>query len=442
MSFIDVANAVAHIGKVNGRNDKVALVKEYGKLVGFKEIMQFIFNPYIKTGIGAAKLKKAVSYSLPTIVWQDFISHFTTHQTGSDADVGLAQAFIKQQTSQEACDLATAMATKTLKIGVTETTLNQVFGDAFIPKIGIMRGEKYFDVKDKVKGPFIVTEKLDGARRLLVKEAGHVKMYTRSGHEDEGLVEIEQEAQYLPDNTVFDGELLAVGEFEDSVALRQATNALANSKGVRRGLTYNVFDMIALEDFKRGVSSHKANARKALVAAMFRDPSLQVLLPDNWQENHNIFGLPYDFTHIKPVPILGLANTEREILDFAEPIWARRFEGVMLNTLDGLYEINPNPRRQLLKVKATEEFTLKVVGVFEGEGNFAGMLGGVYLDYKGYQVGCGSGFNKQQRQRFWNNPELIVGKMVEGDSFGESKNKQGGVSLNCPIFKRIVGDAE
>ena len=40
------------------------------------------------------------------------------------------------------------------------------------------------------------------------------------------------------------------------------------------------------------------------------------------------------------------------------------------------------------------------------------------------------------------NPEKYLGRSIEIDTFGESINALGEKSLNCPIFKRFVGDEE
>lgn len=433
----EIANELERIGAMSGRNYKINMIKEAAKIPGFKEILRFIFNPYIRTGIASAKLNKNIPYVNIPISWQDYIDYVKTHQTGSDADVAMARTFVHQQTTNEARLLAIAMATKDLKIGITENTLNQIFGATFIPKIGVMLGEAYEDFSSKVKGPFIVTEKLDGVRRILVKENGKITMYSRSGIVDEGLIEIEAEAAYLPDGSVFDGELLAIGNFKDSIALRQATNSIAGSKGIRRGLTFNIFDFIPLVHFKRGISEHDANSRKILLGATFNDESIKHLAGVATEGIFATFSIKHDFKFIKPVPILGMASTWDEIEAFAKPIWDRNFEGVMLNTLKGKYEIKRS--RELLKVKKVFEYTLKVIGMEEGEGRNAGRLGAVLVDYKGQQVGVGSGLNDLQREMFWKDSSLIVGKMIEIESFGESTDKHGNVSLNAPIFKRVVG---
>lgn len=440
--MIEIAKCIMHIGSVPGRNDKIALLKRYADVPGFKEILQFIYNPYVRTGIAAAKLKKAKVYTGPTITWNDVIEYFTNNQTGSDKDASFAKSFVVQfEGDRDSYDLAVGMVTKNLKIGITDKTLNKVYGDDFIPRIGIMKGENWKDYGHKVKGPFIITEKLDGARRILVKENGNVTLYSRSGIPDDGLVDIEAEAKHLPDNTVYDGELLAIGEFQDSIALRQATNSIANSKGKRTGLTFNIFDAIPVDEFKQGISTNTALERKLLVGSMFRDTSISCLTP-LMGEMHRTFGLDYAFKFIKPVPILGVANSEEEILAFALPIWERRFEGVMVNTFRGYYDITKDRSRDLLKVKKTTEYILRVIDIEEGTNKNEGKVGALILDYKGNRVGCGSGLTDQQREAWWAMPNLIVGKRVEIESFGETTNQAGGISLNCPIFKRIVGVVE
>ena len=124
----------------------------------------------------------------------------------------------------------------------------------------------------------------------------------------------------------------------------------------------------------------------------------------------------------------------------AKPIWDVKGEGVMLVEWQSAYEVNPNPRKTLLKIKMLKEYTAKCIGVYEGDNKYTGMLGGITVDWEGNVFGVGTGFTDYDRQLLWDDPDRIVGKLVELDSFGESVNKQGGHALNCPVFKRIVGE--
>ena len=437
----EVARVINAIGKTSSYNDKLLLLKANSETPGLKEILKFIYNPYCKTGISDKKLDKALlmtndDYS--GVTWQDAIDYFSKHQTGSDADLTYAAMFIKS--NPEADWLAVAIVTQDLKIGITATSLNKAYGANFIPKTGCMLGTLFADVPAyKIKWPCIVTEKLDGIRRILVKENGIVRCYSRSGHEDTGLVDIIEEAKYLPDNRVYDGELLAIGKFKDSIALRQATNSIANSKGIKRGLTFNVFDSIPIDEFYAGASKEDALKRKIWLGATLKDTSINCI-DEDYARRIAAFGIDEDLIFIKPVPVLGIVHSLIEAEPIVQVIWDNGGEGIMLNTTAGKYEIKRS--KELLKVKHTEEHVLTVVDVVEGTGKFEDSLGAVIVQYKGSYVGVGSGFTDAQRQHIWDNPELYVGRKIEVECFGESINAQGFVSLNCPIFQRFVGMEE
>ena len=451
--MIEVAKVINLIGNTSSSNDKLYLLKKNENVPGLKAILKFIYDPYTRTGISKAKLAKALKIAEargpyvignePFISYTEMIDYLKTHTTGNDCDITMAARFINctKVMYPEAEELAKAIVTQDLKIGVTATSLNKVYGADFIPKIGCMLGTLYGDVgPEKTKWPCIVTEKLDGIRRILVKENGVCKCYSRSGHEDTGLIEIVEDAKYLPNNTVYDGELLAAGTFKDCIAQRQATNSIANSKGDKTGLTFNVFDMVPLDEFRAGISNDKALVRKITLGATLMDESIQHLEPDKWPMLIQAFGIHTELKAIRPVPILGLVKCMADVEPIVNEIWARGGEGVMLNSTVGKYEIKRS--KELLKVKHTEEHVLEVVDLLEGTGKFEGMMGALVVDYNGNKLGVGSGFNDAQRKDIWDNPEKYLGRSIEIDTFGESTNALGEKSLNCPIFKRFVGEEE
>lgn len=451
--MIEVAKVINLIGNTSSSNDKLYLLKKNENVPGLKTILKFIYDPYTRTGISKAKLAKALKIAEargpyvignePFISYTEMIDYLKTHTTGNDCDITMAARFINctKVMYPEAEELAKAIVTQDLKIGVTATSLNKVYGADFIPKIGCMLGTLYGDVgPEKTKWPCIVTEKLDGIRRILVKENGVCRCYSRSGHEDTGLIEIVEDAKYLPNNTVYDGELLAAGTFKDCIAQRQATNSIANSKGDKTGLTFNVFDMVPLDEFRAGISNDKALVRKITLGATLMDESIQHLEPDKWPMLIQAFGIHTELKAIRPVPILGLVKCMADVEPLVNEIWARGGEGVMLNSTVGKYEIKRS--KELLKVKHTEEHVLEVVDILEGTGKFEGMMGALVVNYNGNKLGVGSGFNDAQRKDIWDNPEKYLGRSIEIDTFGESTNALGEKSLNCPIFKRFVGEEE
>jgi len=451
--LLEAARIINAIQKTSGTNDKKTILIRNQSNQALRDILKFIYNPYLKAGISAAKLKKVLSFSAANAVGErhhvdvnyvEVIEYLSTHTTGSDADLLMAARFINSTklayNSDIAYELAKAIVTQNLKIGVAVKTLNEVFGVDFIPVVGCMLGTKYSDLgPNKIEWPCIVTEKLDGIRRILVKENGVCRLFSRSGHEDTGLVDIVKEARLLPNNTVYDGELLAAGTYRDSIALRQVTNSIASLLGTKTGLIFNIFDMAPVDEFYRGISGQVALVRKVTLGAILMDNSI-ALLPTRQPADELIkkFGLHQELSFIKSVPILGYINELSEADEIVKGIWGRGGEGIMLNTKNGRYEVKRS--KHLIKVKHTEEMNLTIVDFIEGTGKYEGMLGSLVVAYKGHKVGVGTGFTDNQRRDIWENQGKYIGRNIEFDTFGESTDKFGTVSLNCPVFKRFVGE--
>lgn len=443
MTINKAFKAILEVKNVSGKNDKEAVLKRNADVPLFKDILKFVYDPYIRTGIGAAKYKKVAPFDIGYISFNALVDHFMDCQTGTNEDVAFAKAFVEQFIQEPLFEeVAYGIVTKTLKIGVTAKTLNKVYGEGFIPLIGIMRGLDFEKRRGKVNWPVIMTEKIDGARRLLVKENGKIQMYSRSGIPDDGLVDILAEATHLPDNCVYDGELEAIGEFDNFIEVRQATNSIANKGGERTGLNYKLFDMMPIEDYKLGKSKHDARTRKTLLGALFGDVSIECLAPHTYKEAITLNTIEYDFKLIQPLEVLGIANDEPTVMQFAERIWSRGGEGIMLNTTRGFYDFTREQSPDLLKVKHSEEMIVTVIDMELGKPGTVNenRLGSLIVEYKGHRVGVGMGLSHDQRDLWWIKRDLIIGKQIEVETFGESKNKDGGVSLNCAVFKRVVGE--
>ncbi len=455
MEFKKIANALATIANTSSTLDKERYLRKYDfEIPGFKDVLAYIYDPYFTTGIG--KVKLARTWEVDDVRTAEQVMHYLRLRcTGNLFDCIVANSFVYAEEDPIWQWAATGLVTKDLQIGVSVTTLNKVYGDGFIPKIGIMRG---MQCPADANGIYIVTEKIDGNRRLIMNKSTGVEIYTRSGRRDYGLVEIEDQTRSLPVDYVYDCECTAVGNFSDSIELRQASASILNSRGRRTGVQALCFDMLQQEEYDKGISILGAAGRKTQLAATMGDMDSVFKLTD-WFENNGFTkmagGLKLlaarnkgeKLSLIKALPILGIARNKADGIALAQPIWETGGEGCMMVEYRSPYEVNPNPRKTLLKIKASQEFTLMCVGVFEGRNKYVGMLGGVSLNYKAsdgwnYTVDCGSGFPDYLREEYWQHPEKIIGKMVEIESFGETQNAQGGYSLNCPIFKRIKGEKE
>ena len=111
----------------------------------------------------------------------------------------------------------------------------------------------------------------------------------------------------------------------------------------------------------------------------------------------------------------------------------------MLNLVSGVYGFGKRTA-ELLKVKAMDTCDIECTAIEEGEGKYAGTLGKIVCNYKGYELRVGSGFTDEQRAYYWRNPWIIVGSIVEIQYFEETTNDKGEVSLRFPVFKQIRND--
>lgn len=323
-------------------------------------------------------------------------------------------------------DLFKCMLIKDLRIGIAEKGINKVFKD-LIPTFSCMLSESIFKNNNmqRVQGKeFIITQKLDGNRILAIKQNDKVEFYTRQGKPLEGLVELEEDFKSFPNNMVLDGEILLENKNNlNSDELFRETMKECRKKGTKHGLYFNAFDLVTLEGFGKGIDTTPCAQRKE---------NLHNLIETN------------NFTHIVEVPILYKGRDLDKIDEYLQLAISKGQEGCMVNLCEAPYE-GKRVKTQL-KVKAMNEIDLRVVGVFEGEGEFKGTLGGVKIvlthEGKQYNVAIGSGFSKKEREIFWEDSSLIIGKIIRVQYFEISQNQCGGYSLRFPVFKGICDKNE
>jgi DNA ligase-1 len=86
-------------------------------------------------------------------------------------------------------------------------------------------------------------------------------------------------------------------------------------------------------------------------------------------------------------------------------------EGVMIKDLDAPYRFGRG--YEVMKLKDFHDADVKIIRVEEGTGKFKGMCGSLVVDYKGIEVGVGSGLDDQLRHEIWKSPEMFAGRTIE-----------------------------
>ena len=141
--------------------------------------------------------------------------------------------------------------------------------------------------------------------------------------------------------------------------------------------------------------------------------------------------------------MLYRGEDKSQIQYWLDKITSEGGEGVMINLSHGPYECKRS--KYLLKVKKMLTADVLVKDVIEGTGQNTGKLGAITVEFIGpdekhYECNCGSGFTLQEREEFWNNPNLILGKIVELQYFEISQNEQGTYAFRFPVFKYVRDD--
>ena len=392
---------------------KQELLKDMMSNKAFARVLYFAFNDYIVTGLSSKKINKKLDYKtknefgndITTLMW-----YLLENNTGKDVDIAIVQAFIEDNLEHK--DFIVDLVTKNIKVGITATTINKVRPN-FIPEFGVQLANsydmKYVDGKD-----FIITLKLDGSRMIAIKENDEVKFFSRQGKEITELVEIEEEFKEFP-NGVYDGELLAIGEFEDSKSQFKETMKRSRIKGEKTGLKFMIYDFISdIDDFKNGKDETKCIDRK-----------------NNVRDIINVFGKSEFIQYLEP---LYVGSDIKRITMHSDLVIKQGQEGIMINLCESPYETKRV--NHLLKVKEFHTLDLRVIDKKEGTNRNKGKLGALVVDYKGFEVSVGSGYTDTLREELWND-EDIIGRVIEISYFEETCDKDGNLSLRFPVFIRV-----
>lgn len=420
---IEIVSIINELRNTSSSNAKIDILKRNIDNEGLQTILELTYNPYKKYKITEKTLKEGsetgftysnlrmLTYTLATSNINDELRMITNN--------------FLTQTDFIIRDLYKGVILKDLRIGLNVSTINKVW-KGLIPTsegnmdIKPMLANK-FNFEKPPAGEFVVTEKLDGIRCLIVIEDGVIYLYTRQGKLIEGCIEIERELNRMIkelgiDNLVFDGELLATG-CDYSTVYKETTKRVKNKNDVKTGIEYKIFDLLSLEEFINKKCDRTYEQRMRTLFDLFT----------SYQTN----GHTTEF--ISPLRPLYTGSDLDALVKLLDMYKSYGAEGLMVNLLNAPYEFKRS--KAILKVKVMQTADLRIVGFEEGQGRNLGKLGALLVDFKGNTVGVGSGFTDSEREYIWNNKEEYLGKIAEIQYFEITKDKTGVESLRFPVWK-------
>lgn len=405
--LIEVKDIFDKISKTSGKNDKIKIIKQNKDKELFVECLKFLLDSDIVTGLSKKKIGKKVKLDKETTSdIRCIFDYLKQHNTGTDEDITTVQSFTycMDEDLREFCN---GLFTKSLKIGADVKSINKAIPN-LIPSFDIMLGSK--GELDKLpKGMKFVTEKFDGVRCFTQIRDGKIIMKSRQNKVFEDLVDIENAIADLGlDNVCLDGELLAIDSPYETV-YKDTMKIVSTKDEEKHGIKYMLFDIIPLSEFDNKEGKMKYSDRREWLNTIKESKFINV------------------------APILYKGTDIDEVLKVLDECRSNGAEGCMTNT-DKPYEFKRSKTLQKLKVMSTCD--LRVIGFEEGDGKLKGTLGKIICNYKGFDLGVGSGFSESMRDEVWNNQDKYLGKICEVQYFEETNNDEGGLSLRFPVFKQ------
>lgn len=289
----------------------------------------------------------------------------------------------------EKCDLDTRellvrILNRDARCGINVKLINSVW-PGLVPTHDVMLAQK-IDWK-KVRYPCICHIKIDGVRALASQEA----ILTRAGKQ---LVGLEKLQEQIPKKLTLDGELIIPG--------------LGFQEGCGKIRNYDECPEAVLCTFD--IPDSKEN---------FTDRLEQIKQLSIWYPNIQEVGW-------------SIAENEQEVRDKFQAAIRLGYEGLVVKPMNYTYERKRS--KHWMKVKAMDSYDLRVIGKYEGEGKYVGMLGGIIVDFKGVKVRVGTGFSDYERGKYWE--EDIKGNIAEVECHEITRDG----SMRHPRFKGFRWD--
>jgi DNA ligase-1 len=417
---------VDRLKSTNSTNDKIDIIKEYNGDDIIEQVLKYTYSPFKQYHVTSKTCKKnshIIDEECGFIDLFELLDDLTNRTyTGHDA-IAMVNGYAHQYEDHR--DLIYCILDKNLKTRTGADLINKAIPKC-VPTFKVALANSYDKQKGKVNfdtQKWFASHKLDGVRCLvIVDENGTCNFFSRQGKTFETLDVLKKEIESLNlCNMVFDGEVCVVDDngVEDFQGImkeiKRKDHTIQNPK-------YKVFDYLMLDEFDNQKSERKLSDRLTC------------------------FNMIYDFSkkELKCIDVLAqwAVKSEEHFQELAELATKNNWEGLILRKD---CEYKGKRSNDLLKVKKffDEEYVVKsietsthriIVGGLEVEEE---MLSNVVIQHKGCNVGVGSGFDQSERRKYFNNPELIIGKTITVQYFEETLNQDGCHSLRFPVVKHV-----
>jgi DNA ligase 1 len=418
-------DCVDELNTTNSKNEKLLILAKYSEC---KDILKYVYHPYWQYGVTSKNIEK-YQKKMVKKDYKDYNNLFelldglkSREITGHKALESVLVLLEKNEYSNHK-DLIYKIIDKNIEIRMSAKSINKVFNN-LVPEFKIALASSFEDHQHKIKDitQYYKSRKLDGCRLIIrCDEKGNVKFYSRKGKEFFTLKKIEEDLKKNNiKNCVFDGEVCIMkNNMEDFTAI---VSKIRKKDYTIENPMFLMFDYLTLNEFDSGKGTNVLSNR------LYDAKSIC--------ENHNFTTIKYLYQE--------KATTREELDKSMEKAVAMGYEGLILRK-NIPYEGKRS--RFMLKMKEfnedeyivinTETGPFRIINKTTGLEETIQTMTNVIIEHKGNIVSVGSGFSLEQRELYYNNPNLILGKEITINYFGVSEDKNGKESLRFPTLKKV-----
>jgi len=410
----------------------------------FLGFLKACYNPYVTFGV--KQIPDTVGINDAENPWDEFnelMVQLSQRRLTGHAARDAIQEMAERFDSEEWNTFLAPVLRRDMRAGISSTTINKICKktDYEIPIFGCQLATNS-EGRPEMKGNKRLEPKLDGVRALFMvipSDDGTITTicFSRNGKQFDNFGHIEEQIRdnYIPlvracsgvdqgrslvDGFVLDGEVIGNTFQELMRQARRKSDVQADDS------VFNIFDIIPLADFRRGHWNAQLRKRIALLDAM--RPVVDSM--------HNVELLPHIMVD------LDTAAGKDQLERYAKDNVNAGFEGIMIKEMEAPYQCKRST--DWMKWKPTITVDLEVVGVEEGTGRNVGRLGALVCagvdDGKEISVNVGSGFSDSDRDDYWTNRNVVIGRTAEVLCDVITQNQDGTYSLRFPRFVRFRDD--
>ena len=408
--------------------------------INFLSFVKACYNPYVTFGVRQVPdTTGIVDAENPWDEFNELMLQLSQRQLTGHAARDAIQSTAERFDSDEWNTFLAPVLRRDLRAGISDKTINKICKKTMyeIPIFGCQLATNS-EGRPEMKGIKRLEPKLDGVRMLLMvipSDFGDVTTicFSRNGKQFDNFGHIEEQVRSnwikmvrkagtsnLSMGFVLDGEVIGNSFQELMRQARRKENAQAEDS------VFNVFDILPLDAFREGHWNSQLEKRIKILEDM--RPVIDSM--------PNVELLPHIMVD------LDTAAGRDQLDRYAKDQVNLGFEGIMIKELQAPYICKRST--DWMKWKPTITVDLEVVGIEEGTGRNLGRLGALVChgidDGKEITVNVGSGFSDGDRDDYWTNRNLVIGRTAEVLCDVITQNQDGTYSLRFPRFVRFRDD--